>query len=171
MAQKASSVDAQKLRYDSMKLGHLGVSKKAKEALISGLVEPQEAGLGLGDGPCWGPLDGMGGGRPLWHGQKQGPKKWIFGQILIRSPWLVGPSRPRQTLPRRISGPGGGPPTHQPPPATFRQAPFLGSRGRILGRWFKSHCGHDSLHSVRGTKPLRTAILPGIHLNPFDFRS
>ena len=61
--------------------------------------------------------------------------------------------------------------THPPTPARHpRRAPF-GKGAPFRGAGFDSQPSRRSPHGVRPPTPMRTAILPGIHLNPFDFRS
>ena len=94
----------------------------------SGDPETQETGrfsgpagdLGLGTSSGGGPGNGLslgiGIGRRGQAGWEGGPKNWVWTPFLFRAPWLVGPRRPRQTLRRLFSGPGGGP-TLPPAPA------------------------------------------------------
>ena len=150
-----------------------GVRKNERMASNSGPEGNPEVRYGLWDrGRKGHSSDGLPGGNGR-SGSAGRPEDWFWGRFLF---WAWRPAmawRPRRTLRRRISGPGGGhhPPTspRPPPPAEpldFEEAPPHPTPGSMPALRM---CG--SPHAPRQTTLMRTAILPGIHLNPFDFRS
>jgi hypothetical protein len=165
-----------------MKGADLGGNGNGKRGCISGPGGRRAVGVGWRAGPGRGLSDGTWGFQPGDREREGGHENWVWGQFLFWPPWLVGPRGPRQTPRRPFSGPGGGdhPPTSPRPPPP--PCPILWN-ARKWGAWWgvcSGVRGFDSRpvcfvwrfpRTVRLPNLMRTAILPGIHLNPFDFRS
>ena len=111
----------------------LGPPKNGKAGIFSGLAASGRGARARGAAPRGGLRVAAGGVRQGGARVGGGPENGVRARFLSLAPCFVAAIRSRQTLPRLFSAPGGGPPTHQPPPATPTEPHSVGHAWALNG--------------------------------------